>query len=514
MGSLFSSISGLRNHSTWMNVIGNNISNVNTVGYKSQRITFKEAISQSLSPASGANLRNNLGGVNAIQSGLGAALGSIDTIMSQGALQTTGRATDIAIDGKGFFIVKKGDQTLYTRAGNFYFDNQGNLVTSDGGLVQGWSLKIDRQIGPPFTITYPTEVDTKGPYGNIQIPQNLVLGPKQTSNSNVSIAGPTNKEEGIILKGNLDAMTPLNPIIAGGGTPPGPALPPVGYTPDAVNSAIVYDSLGVAHTIIFYWTQTGDPTNVLGAGATPSNWAWTAYDVTGGRVIDINAPVANQAIVVGSGTDVTFNPDGSLAWNGVSTAANPINPTLTITPIGNGAVDPLIVSVNFGTDNNMAPGGIGLRDGITGDYGNGTFDPILNQYIPKQTIYTAFVDGYSEGTLISVSVDKTGGLNCTFSNNQTITIAKLALANFANPEGLIRAGDTMFLESANSGKPQVSTAGNAGLGTTTGGTLEASNVDLSVELTNMIIAQRGFESNARIITTSADMLNTLVNLGR
>ncbi|HNZ29513.1 MAG TPA: flagellar hook-basal body complex protein, partial [Candidatus Goldiibacteriota bacterium] len=137
MGSLFSSISGLKNHTTWMNVIGNNISNVNTVGFKMGRVTFQEAISQSLGSASGSNNSQNIGGINPTQQGLGSTLGSIDTIMTQGAIQTTGNATDVAIDGAGFFIVESGDATYYTRAGNFNFDNDGNLVTSNGALVQG-----------------------------------------------------------------------------------------------------------------------------------------------------------------------------------------------------------------------------------------------------------------------------------------------------------------------------------------------------------------------------------------
>ncbi len=509
MGSLFSSISGLRNHTTWMNVIGNNISNVNTVGYKQSRITFKEAISQSFSSASGANLRNNLGGINPTQQGLGATLGSIDTIMTQGAIQTTGNATDVAIQGEGFFVVKQGDQTMYTRAGNFYFDNQGNMVTSSGGLVQGWNLQTTVTGTPPvpLNILIPNEVNTNGPVQTINIPQNLVLGPKATGDLNNT---PNITDSGIFLKGNLDSNTPINGGPPGPATPPGAGYPAAGYIPDAVNSATVYDSLGNPHVIVFYWTQTANVPLVA------PQWEWTAYDTGSNGQLPIPVggpgpgPGITDAVWVGNSGPITFNADGSLADDGSGALAY-AQITLNLT---NGANTPQTISVNIGTDNGASPTGIGYRDGVTGDFGGGTIDPTTNAYLPRQTVYTAYADGYSEGTLTGISVDQSGNVQCRFSNNQIISMARIAIARFANPQGLEKAGGTMFVQSANSGLPQIAPAGEAGMGTTTGGALEASNVDLSVELTNMIIAQRGFESNARIVSTSSQMLDTLVNLGR
>jgi flagellar hook protein FlgE len=498
-----------------MDIIGDNIANESTVGYKETRVTFKQAISETLGSASGANSTANQGGINPEQLGLGVTLGSLDTIMTQGSIQVTGNATDVAIQGAGFFIAQAGSQTLYTRAGNFNFDNQGNLVTSSGALVQGWSLAINRAIGAPLVneLTTNQTLNTNGLPSNIQIPQNLVLGPQATGNANIAPAVPTDRNVGVAISGNLDAMTPWNAQGA-----PGAALPAAGYTPDAVSTATVYDSLGSAHQITIYWTQTGNPTALPAPApaAARSNWSWTAYDTTGGKQISAAVPAASQATVVGNGANVTFNSDGSLQFNGVSTAALPDDPIITLQPLNDGAgfagAATQIISLNFGTDDNMSTSGVGKRDGITGDYGNGT--TVAGVYTPKQTIYTSNVDGYAEGTLNTVSIDSTGGINVSFSNNQTITMAKLALANFSNPAGLTQAGGTMFTQSANSGTAQVSTAGNAGLGTTAGGSLESSNVDLSVELTNMIIAQRGFDANSRIVTTSSQMLTTLVQLGQ
>lgn len=515
MGSLFSSISGLKNHTTWMNVVGTNISNVNTVGYKMSRITFKEAISQSLGSASGSSLADNMGGINPRQQGLGSVVGSIDTIMAQGAIQTTGNPTDVAIQGEGFFVVEAGNQTAYTRAGNFYFDDMGNLVSSSGALVQGWQRSFiaapaiaSAPVGLPM-VDVTTGLNTNGPYRSIQIPQNLVLGPKMTGDRNTS----TITETGIFLKGNLDSMTPQNPGF------PGPQLgyPGAGYTPDAVNSATVYDSLGNRHVIVFYWTQVA-----VVPGAIPT-WNWTAFDTGSDGQLPI--PIApavgvpgTTALNVGNGDGVQFQSDGGLydsgTWSNMTLGATIPQIRLQFAgPTVNGAYSDQMISVFMGTEA-VAPGTAGMRDGLTGDFGGGTVDPTTGNYLPKNTIYTSFVDGYMEGTLTGVSIDSTGGINVSFSNNEIITMAKLALARFTNPAGLEKAGGTMFLQSANSGLPQVTTAGNAGMGTVAGGALEASNVDLSVELTNMIIAQRGFESNARIVSTSSDMLDTLVNLGR
>lgn len=509
MGSLFSSISGLKNHTTWMNVVGNNISNVNTIGYKAGRVTFKEAISQSLSSASGANPTNNLGGINPSQQGLGSVLGSIDTIMNQGAIQSTGNATDVAIQGEGFFIVKQGSETMYTRAGNFYFDNDGNLTTSSGGLVQGWNMQRTVTGVPPMPlqITIPSEINTNGPVSTINIPQNTVLGPKATGDLNVT---PQIPDSGIFMKGNLDSSTPMNGGLPGPAPSPGVGYPAAGYVPDAVTSATVYDSLGTAHVIVFYWTQTAD------TAVAPASWDWAAYDTgTNGQLpIPTGAavPVPGQdAFNVGNATGITFNADGSLATGG-EVAPNAY-PVITILP-ANGPNNPQTISVNIGTDNANSPTGIGLRDGITGDFGQGTIDPVTNIYQPKQTAYTSFVDGYADGVLTGVSVDQAGNVNCSFSNNQIVAMARIGIARFTNPQGLEKVGGTMFAQSANSGLPQIAGAGESGMGTTTGGAVEASNVDLSVELTNMIIAQRGFESNARIVSTSSDMLDTLVNLGR
>lgn len=579
MGSLFSSISGLKNHSTWMSVIGNNISNVNTVGFKQQRITFTSAISQAMGAASGANSAANVGGINPIQLGLGSTLGSIDNIMTQGAIQTTGNALDIAIQGSGFFAVKSGDSTYYTRAGNFNQDSAGNVVTSNGYIMQGWMGEVERTINAAST--NPTNqisganynIDTNQTAGNINIPSDLTLQAQATSE--------------ITFAGNLDSLTgitQLNPAVTTAGVLPFGAdyqntgatttlagvngtntffvdATGVTVTPDATASQVVYDSLGNSKTITIWFFQAAD-LNAAGPLANRPAWQWYAFDTTtaspsylnclgGSGIEDAGAALQGNTGAAYANSLIWFNPDGSLASNGgqrqvANATANPINAAMTQPTIvfpwvdqaqgqfNDGSIGDQMVTLDFGTSNqwNIPAGGgaiqvntatnsgvasanyYGLRDGLTGDV-SGSYQTVggVTTYIPDQSVYGKSNDGYAAGSLVGLSVDASGNINGQFSNDQIISLATVAVATFLNPQGLANVGDTMYAATSNSGDPRLTQASTVG-SALTGGALEASNVDLSVELTNMILAQRGFDSNARIVTTSSDMLDTLVNLGR
>ncbi len=613
MGSLFSSISGLKNHTTWMNTIGNNISNVNTTGFKYQRVTFKEQITQSMGAASGANLSANIGGKNPQQMGLGAALGSIDTIMTQGAIQSTGNPLDVAIQGEGFFAVESGSANYYTRAGNFYQDNQGNVTTATGAIAQGWMGALERTAetiagqNPEFQIreaSYELRTQDVTQVGNIVIPNDLTMAAQMTGY--------------IDFVGNLDSNTPLHdyatpdPVAAADETPlpsnyspdqapnaaglaaptldevrtaslPGGAAGTNYYfqqdaavagspelVPDHTATMEVYDSLGSKRSITIQFYQHGADITAAGGNDFRPVWDWYAFDTTEEQAFYGNCIGGTNIDMDDSGTDATvyspiwFNQDGSLASSGsvweVGTAG-PVKQDYMLDADGvekygpmlrfeqdsaaqglmpDGAATPWEVLLNFGTPNtwdtttggtaadgvihvnddpagNTAhePGNAGLRDGLTGDV-TGSYQTVggVKQYVPNSTAYGKEQDGYGAGELLGLSVDTTGGIVGEFSNERSITIAKFAMAMFANKQGLSKAGDSLYSTTSNSGIARLTEAGKAGAGTLQGGALEASNVDLSQELTNMIIAQRGFESNARIITTSANMLDTLVNVGR
>jgi flagellar hook protein FlgE len=415
MRALFAGVSGLRNHQTRMDVIGNNIANVNTVAFKASRVTFKEAFAQVLEGAQ--RPAGNLGGINPIQIGTGMNVGSIDQLFTQGGLETTGQPLDLAIQGDSLFVLSNGARSVYTRAGNFQLDANGRLIASGSGfVVQG----LNADANGNFVSTNAIQ--------DIQIR----LGDK----------APARATDAISLTGNLDAG-------AAAGT-----THTMGIT--------VYDSTGTPHNLQFTFTCTG-----------PGQWTWAPSCAT--------APVTPA----GTGT-ATFNSNGSLAsftYPGGGTS-------LTLTPPGGAPFD---VTIN--------PGSINGIDGLAG------FANPSNAVVNSQ-------NGYQAGDLINISVDDRGVITGFFSNGVTRNLAQIALATFNNPGGLLRSGDNIFEESPNSGGAVIGFAGGTSRSTLTPGALETSNVDISQEFTNMIVTQRGFQANARVITAADEMLTELVNLKR
>ncbi len=383
--SLFSGISGLRAHQQMMDVTGNNIANVNTTGYKSSQTVFQDTLSQMVN-AAGAP-QNGSGGTNPAQAGLGVRLASINANFGQGAAQTTGKSSDMMIQGDGFFVVKSGGESLYTRAGSFTFDANGSLTTPNGQIVQGWS-GVDGV------------VNTAGAPGDIKLPIGISLAPEVTTD--------------ITLTGNFS-----------------------------------------------YEAAIGDTKEI------PI------------KVIDENG--AAQTMVV------TFTKDDAETW----TMALP-DGTSTALHFTGGKPD--VESVD------LAPYAFDVRD-LTNFSGN-TEARVSNS------------NGSTAGVLSSYTVSNTGQIVGVFSNGLKQTLGQVALANFNNVNGLEKIGDSMFRSTVNSGLAQVGAAGSGGLGLITSGALEMSNVDLAQEFTNLVIAQRGFQANSRIITTSDEILQELVNLKR
>ena len=413
MLALYAGVSGLRSHQTRMDVIGNNIANVNTVGFKSSRVTFSEAFVQMMQGATRPS--GQLGGINPVQVGTGVKVGSIDQLFTQGGLETTGQPLDLAIQGDGLFVLNNGQRRVYTRAGNFQLDAEGHMVApGSGDLLQG--INAD-----PFG-----NFSTGSAIGDLQI--------------RVGQKAPAQQTSQMTLTGNLDA----------------------GAQVGAVHnlSITVYDSAGAPQTVQLAFTNTG-----------PGAWSWTA-----------SSPTATVT-PAGSGT-VTFNANGSLAtftYPGGGAA-------LTVTPAGGTAFD---VTVNPGTVNGI--------DGLVG-------------YASPSNAVVSSQDGYPAGDLMNISVDTRGLVTGFFSNGVSRSLAQIALARFSNPSGLTRSGDNIFEESPNSGQAVIGFAGGTNSSSITPGALESSNVDISEEFTNMIITQRGFQANARVITTADEMLNDLVNL--
>ncbi|MBI2795789.1 MAG: flagellar hook protein FlgE [Gemmatimonadetes bacterium] len=437
--SLFAGVSGLRNHQIRMDVIGNNISNVNTAGFKSGRVTFKEGFAQLLQ--SGSRPSGDQGGVNPLQVGLGMAVGSIDTLFGQGNLETSGIKTDLAIQGNAFFVTRKGDQSFYTRAGNFQIDADGKLVSPTNGFsVQG-------------------RVAVNGIFQDGIKDIVLPFGQK-------TAAKATNAMK---LAGNLDTAAPIFDLTDPDGA--GPAV--AGFNADtrAVSgnqkswtetSITSYDSLGNKHEVkIFLYKSAAD------------TWNWQVDPST------LVAEGVDPTTISGSGS-LTFGPDGTLVA--------PTLQTIAFTPPG---ASPMTITVDPGS-------------GFTGMT---SFAAATNAVLRDQ-------NGYTSGTLQDFQIDRSGLITGSFTNGVNVPLGQIVLADFNNPGGLLRVGDNMYKESSNSGGPVLGYALAGSESTLASGALEMSNVDLASEFTSMIIAQRGFQANSKVITTTDELLQELMNIKR
>jgi flagellar hook protein FlgE len=412
----YSGLSGLDTHATAMQVIGDNIANVKTTGFKGSSSHFEDVLGASLSGVSGGN-----------QTGAGSAVSSVDGNFTQGSLETTDASTDVAINGQGFFVVQDPltSELFYTRAGHFVINNQGYYVNSQGDQVQGYLYDN-------------TGTNLIQNLTDIQINQNSMIPPNVTSDIDIVL--------------NLDASeTPLTWDLAN------PTA-----TSQFTTSLSLFDSLGQSHQVQVYFTKTADQT-----------WAWNAAmdgsDVQGGT------PGVLQAF--GSGV-INFDTAGQL------TTAMPLN-------FYTGAL-------NFA--NGVAP------SAVTVDFTNTT------QFGSASNIQTLTQDGYGAGTVSMVSIDEEGNVVANYTNGSRRNIARIALADFPNLNGLARSGETLFQATTASGDPLYNLPGIGGMGSVSASMLEESNVDLAAEFIKMIIIQRGYQANTKVITTTDEMLAQLMNI--
>ncbi|MDY6295892.1 MAG: flagellar hook protein FlgE [Schwartzia succinivorans] len=474
MRSLFSGVSGLKNHQTRMDVIGNNIANVNTTGFKSGRVNFTDMLSQTLTGASSPN--DNIGGTNPKQIGLGSSVGSIDTIFTNGSVQSTGQNTDLCMSGNGLFVVNNGKQQFYTRNGDFQFDANGNYVQAGSGLyVQGWMADDNGSL------------TTNGATTNIVVEAGKIMAAKATKNAdftlNLNAAEPTiDKITLTDASTNPPTITTPNSAkiandkqsitlsMSDGSTKTIGSVSPLTYTVGnsvpLVTNLTVYDSVGNGHTV-----------NVMLEKAGANTWYASLNGVNGVDTSTIDEDDGTTTTVTMSKTLIPFKSDGT--YDDKTGGAGNISLTYT-----NGAADQSVIA-NFSA---------------------------LTQYSGSNTA-KGIADGYAAGTLSSLAVDKSGIITGTYTNGQKKSEAQVAVAQFDNASGLTKNGDSLYQESNNSGVPNIRTASDLGV-TITPAALEMSNVDVADQFTDMIVTQRGFQSNSKIITVSDEMLETVVNMKR
>ena len=546
MRSMYSAVSGLKTHQTKMDVIGNNISNVNTVAFKSSSVTFQDMLYQNTSGASGANATTGVGGVNAKQIGLGVTTGATNiSITSAGAAETTGNPFDIRLTDSSttnFFIVNNGSENLFTRSGSFYVDGSGNLcMTSTGYTVMGWQvdpntdqIKKDTvsalRIMKTENLTSAAEATTDATCGGIidkndpdvtsdeGMVKNLNFYDKQgyayTARFRIKSTG-VDGEFSVELESILDSESKT--IFPTDATTPDDLAKVFGIkndnatlgSYDEVKKGFYLDST----TGKIYVGSTADPAREITfngtafADANGNTYSLKeVYGISDGMVEEItNGATATVDVATGvltvTGTAVNYTlkfstADGSFDnINGMSAV------TLNLQSSGlfpNGGLNFEDISIDFSTTKNANNGG---KSTATIDSGN-----VDDEAIGK---------GKKLGALIGLSVDNNGQIYGTYDNGNTELLGQIAVAQFANASGLEKVGDNCYATTLNSGEfdgigVEISADGSK----MTSGELEMSNVDLSTEFTQMITTQRGFQANSRVITTSDTLLEELVNLKR
>ena len=460
MRSLYSGVSGMQNHQTRMDVIGNNISNVNTTGFKRGRVNFHDLLSQQMSGA--ARPTDEIGGVNPKEVGLGMNIASIDTIHTQGSLQTTGVQTDVAIQGNGFFIMKSGEKTYFTRAGNFGVDREGTLVNPANGMrVQGWQARdIDGQ----------TVLDVSSQPEDLVIP----VGQKIDARATTSVQYACNLDKRLpeITEGASEADV---------------------RNATWQTSFNIYDEFGQQHDLNVSFTrvpgtqnQWQATVNVNGADETETRVGLGTTEGTGNTFV------------------VNFDNNGMLAS---------VTDTLGNVSAPEGIIN-MQVSFNVPGANPDAEGNP-VRQTFNLNLGEiGSVENTVTQFAEKSSTKAYEQDGYTMGYLENFKIDQSGIITGVYSNGANRTLGQIGLATFANQGGLEKAGENTYVESNNSGAANIGVSGIAGKGKLIAGALEMSNVDLTEQFTDMIVTQRGFQASSTTIQTSDLMLETVINLKR
>ncbi|WP_027185925.1 flagellar hook protein FlgE [Desulfovibrio inopinatus] len=540
--AMWTGVTGMVAHGEKMGVIGNNLANVSTVGYKSSRMEFEDLLSHDISTSAGIS-----------QVGMGVGIADVLTDFSLGGLESTNEATDLAINGDGFFKVQTDEgQNYYTRAGDFTFDADGYLVDTHGYKVQGWAVdqdkvRADRVAGITYDQVPIVGTSTDVQLDLYQIPAEATRNLSIITNLDTSSERQTESTTGnpyfsLYEKYNYD--------------PTKPNEDPLPDTAFSYQTTIkVYDQKGEAHDVSVYYDKVseedgteywqfavaGDPEEdgrVLpddGSGVELSTTAQAglvmmgtlAFDDTG-KLMNMSAFTLASDAASTAGTPPSFGLD---QWTPatVGTSGYP-EFTMNFRDVTNGSStdgdNSVSISLNLGLEDVngfVVPAGVTSAADVGTDAANipgfnqdtltRNANSTTNYGISSSTLYTS-QDGYPPGILQGVAVDTDGVLTGRYSNGQVQELYALTLVDFNSPWGLRREGGNLYSETIESGQALEGRANSGQFGAMASYTLEASNVDMATEMTDMILTQRGFQANSKVITTTDTMLGEVIQLKR
>jgi len=561
LSALYAAVSGLNANGTNLTIIGNNIANTGTVGFKSSRANFADIVSSSI------------GGGSSASSGLGVFLSGIQSNFTQGSLQTTSNVLDLAVDGNGFFEVKNASGgSFYTRAGQFNVNKNGDVVNPDGLKLQGFQadtlgvitgtiadINLSTTTSPPFATT------SMNIAANVDSQSTAIgLGAKLISGAaTVTTSGAGNNSFNIDLNGDgAQVVTVANGLTGSAlasaiqtavralsATDPFKASAYSGFTAS-------YDVGTQKFTFTSGMTGTANVAGSTGTAVVTANGVDTlaaATNMTGGTGVVTSTGtdflIADPVGTSNFSTSLTvfdslgnghvlntyFTKIGGNSWNynqvtdasavtvlpGFTSGTNALVASGMLTFTTNGALDregPITYHNAGGTGIDFI--GATAGQAVATDFGSsittegGTGLDMTTQFGSPSALVNQTQDGYASGILQGLSVDTTGLVIGRFSNGQLRNLAQVALARFNNTLGLSKAGKNLLQESGDSGTPLIGKPDSSGLGRTLSSSLELSNVDLGEEFINLIGAERGFQANARVVTTADNILGELVNLKR
>ena len=567
--TLFAGLSGLDANQTRLNIVGNNIANANTVSYKATRSLFKPQFY--VTDSSGAQPTTDTGGTNPSQRGLGVTVAALEKNFNQGSIETTGKTTDLALDGNGFFVVKS-DETKYTRDGSFKLDANNNLVTSAGDFVQGYGVdasynlvttsltKLPIPLGTATTAQATAKASFQGNLdasGSLATGSSVLLGSSWTSVSgtptgttlltdlrDASAASPFTAGDNLTFtprKGGRNLTTEVfnvtatstmsdlatfmqNSLGINTSVPAGAAtVPTPGVTVEAETVNTMY-----AHFVIAGNAGAGsllqlDPgclkkqdgtipiafaggTNSLGQSDNPVgesiHTGFTAYDSLG-TPLQMDVTITKEA-QDSNGTTWRFYVDSSDNITATGVAPAVASGTLTFGTDGK-------LRTSTGTQITISRSGTGAATPLTT---NMDFSQMTSFASTTSDLSMSLQDGSPVGRLSSFSIGGDGKISGVFSNGISRTVGQVVVATFINPQGLVDRGGNTYVEAANSGTAVVGTPGTLGVASVVSGALELSNVDLSEEFTNMIIASTGYSASSRVISTANQLMTELLNSSR
>lgn len=428
INGLFAGRSGIASHGTAIAVVGDNISNSSTIGFKAARAEFEDLI------AGGQTAGRVVGS--------GSAIAAVSPIFEQGTLELTARPLDLAIDGNGYFALANGAERFYTRAGNFKIDSAGFIVNPNGLAVLGFPAGGTGALEP---ININTIAQESVATTQLTLAGNLDAGARVLTNgaADIPTVSPVGTVTSTTTYADLNAQAAFS------------------------NTVQVFDSLGAKHSVTFFFFHTS-----------PSQYVVRGY--VNSEDVDPTGTATGLPRLVGSAT-LDFNGDGSRS-----------NPP----PVGSGDLNNVTINWNgAATDSSLSV----------------TFAP-YTQFSASPNVLVVAQDGKGIGTVTSISIGKDGQVNALLDNGQSATIGTIGLVNFANSEGLVRAGKNLLQQSRDSGEPVVGRPTNGTFGAVQSGTVELSTVDIANEFVKLITLQRGFQANSRIITTINQLLNDIIQL--